>query len=440
MLALMILAGRPLASADAATVSGAAPRSCAHALTLERQGRFNEAERAYLSELAKDTPPCASQGLASLIGGSSPCAYGSFLERLGRTSAAEEEYRRALIRDPGLACARSGLGALDAGEAFASLRGDVATIATDTGELAIHALEILATLAIAWYVALLVVGRIPGASAALRHLPPARRALGVQVIFEKFEDEAVTPKMGAGVIALVRGAMRKRLPQSEEELDQVTGQSSIAEGLAGLSALSPQLGTLAAIWTMVERLLPRIRVSASGVLQPVVDDQGWGLSLAVRRNDEYSAMTTLRSGPLGYGSRAKPDQAESASAYAFTRMAVPAAAWLDHKLAEMAGTSVSTTGDALSYAYFRAALHWEREGDLDWARLLYMSALRYDANNIGALANLAVLELREQEDNKQEDEQGFLRLQRALEAIEGDGAGRSDGDSEQSAAATEASP
>ena len=72
------------------------------------------------------------------------------------------------------------------------------------------------------------------------------------------------------------------------------------------------------------------------------------------------------------------------------------------------------TTDARSYALFEAGLFWQEQSEPDAAGSFYERALALDPRNIGALANLGVMEY-EAGRNAEANE----LLMRALDALEG---------------------
>jgi tetratricopeptide (TPR) repeat protein len=380
--------------------------NCEKAMQLLSLGRYSDAETAYLAELGKANPQCAVEGLQRLAGSKGACAQGDYLHKLDKDAKAREEYRRVLAADPDLACAEEG-----EDEAGPGLRATATTVADDIGKITLWLLLAIALLFLLWYLLLFLLGRPRWSRKLLMRIPAARRWLGVQVQLDDWKDGAATPGMGTGFTALVRGAMRRRLPGSTEELDQVTGQGGVTDALGGLAEVSPQVKAVLALIALIERRLPRARFQAGGVLQPALAGQGVGVSIAVQQESQFGAIETLRAGPFGYGTSTEGETPDIATP--MSRLAVPTAAWLDYQLASQTEHRMQITRDPLSYAYFRAGLQWARDRDKDWARLLYMAALARDENNVGALTNLAVFDFRERR-----HAQAFKRLDRALEILE----------------------
>lgn len=214
----------------------------------------------------------------------------------------------------------------------------------------------------------------------LKNLDVAKRVRRVSLVVETFDDSALGRRLGPAITGLVRAQMTMR---NDRWGMKVSGQRSVSETLKDIQDLSGTVPTAAALIRVLTAALPRRTFVFCGELQPP-GTAGPGLSIAMRQNDGYDAAAALWAVPL------EITQNEPA---AYQRLAIPAAAWADHRMATAFNERLLST-NAVSWAFFRMGLECERIGDDTPARSLYQQALGHDGLNIGALAQLGGLERR----------------------------------------------
>lgn len=188
----------------------------------------------------------------------------------------------------------------------------------------------------------------------------------------------------------------------------------------------PQIGILAALLGMLDRLLPSRARLVSGYLRPRDPQRGAGATLAIARRygrvfeeisvweSDYGPIT-----PQGDSALVQPS---------YDRLAVPAAAWLLYMSGRYArwGGSVRPfdilgASDWRSYANFAVGAEAHAKPDINAARRRYLAALRYDPNNRGAQLNLAVVELELASENKAKHVSAVERLDSLEAALQKEG-------------------
>jgi tetratricopeptide (TPR) repeat protein len=220
-----------------------------------------------------------------------------------------------------------------------------------------------------------------------------RRIRPSSFVVELLDDSAVDGRIGPAITGLVRNRISVR--EDRFGLDYVTGQRIVKKTLKpfkDLSASFPNLsgnaGAVVAVVEFLARTIPRRRFVLRGELQPAAS-AGPGVTLALQDSSADDSLTVLW---------ATPFEIRSIDTAAYERLAIPSAAWADHRLATAlarGGLSELVSRDADSWALFRAGLECHRLGEDEQARSLYEQALGHDGRNLGALANLGLLERRE---------------------------------------------
>jgi tetratricopeptide (TPR) repeat protein len=216
----------------------------------------------------------------------------------------------------------------------------------------------------------------------IKDLPPARWVRRPNLMIETLNDRALPNRLGPAITGLLRG--RVSIYRDRYGLELVSGQQAVATALTSFKDLSGSTQTAFALVRFLNNTLPRRRFTLCGELQPP-GARGVGIALALRREDGYDSLEVLW---------AKPLQVADTGASAYQSLTVPAAAWVDHRLTRaLKGKLLSR--DPLSWAFFRAGMERHRLGDIAAARSLYEQALGHDGRNVGALADLGVIERRE---------------------------------------------
>jgi tetratricopeptide (TPR) repeat protein len=203
------------------------------------------------------------------------------------------------------------------------------------------------------------------------------------LVVETLDDSGLASRIGQSVTGLLRSRISSR--RDRYGLDYVSGQQAVSTALASFGDLTGSGKTAVAVIEFLVNALPRRRFILSGELQPA-GDSGAGVSLALRSEDTYDSLTALW---------AIPFEIQSDGTSPYQRMVIPAAAWSDYCLTRALGGRLLSR-DPLSWAFFRAGLERQRLGEDDAARSLYEQALGHDGRNIGALANLGLIERRNQ--------------------------------------------
>jgi hypothetical protein len=217
-----------------------------------------------------------------------------------------------------------------------------------------------------------------------------RRIRRPSLVVETLDDSGLSDGVGRSVTGLLRSRISSR--RDRYGLDYVSGQQAVSGALASFSDLTGSAKTALAVIEFLINTLPRRRFILSGELQPA-GDAGAGVSLALRSEDTYDSLTALWAIPFEIrGDGVSPYQ----------RMVIPAAAWSDYCLTRALGGRLLSR-DPLSWAFFRAGLERQRMGEDGAARSLYEQALGHDGRNVGALANLGLIERRSQNYERAEE-------------------------------------
>jgi tetratricopeptide (TPR) repeat protein len=228
-------------------------------------------------------------------------------------------------------------------------------------------------------------------SRRLRDKPPASWITRPKLEVGKFDDSALKERLALPIAGLIRS----RINQTKDRygLHLVSGQTGLSTALDSLNDISSQVKAAMAIVKLLAAGLPTRRFTLTGELQPK-GPEGPGISLALSRDGGIDHLYTFWAKPLGL------PEIESASCY--QQLAIAAAAWVDFRLAD-ADREQLLTADPLSWVYFRSAVEAQRLGQERRATQLYEWALVMDGQNVGALANLGIVERRR--NNFEEGEQ-----------------------------------
>ncbi len=320
------------------------------------------------------------------------CAGGEALETANEDAAAHEAYLKALAANPANQCAISGLERTRSTTSFW----------TAVGEAAENAGKLLAALVLVLVSAAIVVllwlhvqtrwKRFPG----MRNLWPAKKILRPTLQIGKFDDAALKERLGTPVAGLIRGRVTWR-STDRNGLNLVSGQAGIASTLSSLGDISSETKGAVAVVNLLSATLPRRRFVLDGELQPA-GEEGPGISLELTIQGGYDSLVTFWANPLGLS---KVD-----SIVAYQHLAIVAAAWVDHRMVSALDGENLLTRDPQSWALFSSGVQWQRQGNQQLARHLYEQALIIDGDNVGALANLGIVERLE---NNFEEAEKLLR-------------------------------
>jgi tetratricopeptide (TPR) repeat protein len=217
----------------------------------------------------------------------------------------------------------------------------------------------------------------------LQHRWPARRIRRPTLQVAEFHDGALAKRLGPPIAGLIRGKVSWR--KDRYGVGLVSGQAGIASSLNAMGDISRETKTAVALVNALLALLPRRRFVLTGDLLPT-GTEGPGISLELHRQDGVDAVISFRATPLQL-----PAEEE---AHVYERLAVASAAWVDHHMASAVDAENLLSRDPRSWAFFRCGVECQQQGDSDRARALYEQALVMDGENVGALANLGIMERR----------------------------------------------
>lgn len=366
---LALAAGPSTAKADAEPTT-----DCRRGKALQGLGRSGAAEAAYLEDLkVQKSVRCGREGLEALRGARGLCATGKALADSGQKEKAEEAYVKALEADPESGCASTALAASEEENHWWSW---AATAAKDIIAVVGFGLVVLACAALlAWaFLALQMRGK------KSRRRWPARLLLTPSLTVKSLDDSGSEKKLGAAVASLIRSRVK---PRRSGGIDVVTGHSVLSETLKPLGDISSEAKAAVAVVSFLLATLPRRNYEATGALQ-AKGSHGGGISIELTNENKQLASTTLWGKDFGV-----PDGSEDS----FQRLSIPAAAWLDHRIATAQEEGGDLPENPQSWALLRAGIAWQEEGEQAKAKALYESALAIDPDNIWATANLGAIEM-----------------------------------------------
>lgn len=314
------------------------------------------------------------------------CTRAADLAGVGKRKEAEAKYVE-ILKSRDEECARSGLEELRADPSWIEdLRDWMAPIAS---ALALGAILLLGGLAIlgALFVAMTYWS---WTRHRLSRTPFIRWAFRPRVGVTAFTDAGVTPPIGSGVTGLVRMHLRRLARRQEQggsdyRLDRITGTEGIATAVGRLAGLAPQFKALSALLAVIPQLARLPRYTVNGALQNgTVSAGGAGLTVILDEQHMQGEGVTLWS------------HTSNIDGPAYQSLAAGAAGWTDFLIRQREGFErPSYTTSAESYAYLRTGVQLEAEGREGEARSAYMSAVKVDPANVGALLNLSVAAARE---------------------------------------------
>jgi len=340
---------------------------------------LDAAEATYLKEL--ETPAskeCAEAGLTKLGQRAESCAPAQALEAVGEQQEAHAAYLKVLAADPSSACAMSGAERTRASQSVWSWLGGAAESAGKLLAALVLALLSAGIVVLLWLQVQTRWKVWPG----LRNRWPASVVRRPTLQVAQFDDGALKERLGPPVAGLIRGRITWRR-RDRLGLDLVSGQAGIASALDSLGDISSETKGALAVVKLLDAMLPRRRFVLAGELQPA-GAEGPGISLELTREEGFDSLVSFWANPLGLAGAVETE--------AYQHLAIVAAAWVDHRMASAIDGENLLTGDPKSWAFFSSGVEWQRQGKNDLARMLYEQALIMDGGNVGALANLGILE------------------------------------------------
>jgi tetratricopeptide (TPR) repeat protein len=394
--AVAIVCAVMLGGAGTARAEVEPTKECGRGKALQELGRLGEAEGAYLEDLkTQASVGCGKEQLEAFGKANGECAVAKVLAASGQEAKAKEAYVKVLEADPESKCAAQALKASpDTEEHWWSW---AATAAEDVLSVLGFGLLAIACAAIVAWLLLMIQMR----AKRLRRRRPARWLLRPSLEVKPLDDTGVDKHVGPAVASLIRSKVK---PRHSGGIDVVTGHSVLSDALQPLGDISAQAKAAVGVVSFMLATLPRREYEASGALQ-AKGEHGRGISVGLMNRSKQLASTTLWADDF-----AAPDDELTA----FQRLSVPAAAWLDHRIATAMEEGGDLPDDPQSWALFRAGAAWQEDGELVKARQLYESALATDTDNFWAMANLGVIAM--VEGNYPE---GLQLLTNALEGFEG---------------------
>ena len=370
---LPFLYSSALSAASAEAAAPAPAPACKRGEELERLGRRDEAEQAYLKDLkTQQGVKCAPAKLEHLGRREALCERAEELAAAGDEAAAKAAYEKALEAEPRSRCASRHLAKVEKPSHWWEW---AATAAKDTGGVLALLVLAAATLVVVVLLILQVLTRLPW----VRDRWPARLALRPSLEVQPMGDTSLTTKMGPQLASLVRGKITPRRTGSII----VTGHAAIADVLKPLSDVSSEAKAGVAIISFLFSTLPKRNFQVTGALQPA-GELGWGISVELTNENRELGSTTFWANEFDVPKK---------EVRAFQQLAVPTAAWIDHRIAAALGVRDSLlSSDPMSWALFRAGAGRHEAGEGVRAQGLYRAALARDPDNIGAMANLGLIE------------------------------------------------
>jgi tetratricopeptide (TPR) repeat protein len=231
---------------------------------------------------------------------------------------------------------------------------------------------------------------------------PSRKRLAPTLVVKSLDDTGLDKKVGPAIATLIRDQVK---PTVSGGARVVTGHATIGDSLKPLGEISDEAKAAMGIITFLLSALPTREYEATGTLQ-VKGDGGYGISVETTKGSERIDSTTLWSKEFE-----APETDESALQF----LSIPAAAWVDHRMASYLGNADSLPKDPHVWALFNAGAAWQQRGEKDKARPLYERALTLDPDDFWSMSNLGVIEFVDGRYKKSEK-----LLVKALEALEGE--------------------
>jgi tetratricopeptide (TPR) repeat protein len=237
-----------------------------------------------------------------------------------------------------------------------------------------------------------------------RKLWPAKKLWTPSLVVESLDDTGTEKHLGPAVASLIRDRVR---PAVSGGARVVTGHATIGESLKPLGEISDEAKAAMGVITLILNTLPRREYEATGSLQALGED-GCGISIEANKGGDRLDAVTLW---------AKEFQAPDDERAALQFLSIPAAAWLDHRIATDLGNTEGLPESPKVWALFNAGSAWQQRGDTARARPLYEEALALDPEDFWSMSNLGVIEFSAGNYPK-----GERLLLDALEALENDAA------------------
>ena len=211
------------------------------------------------------------------------------------------------------------------------------------------------------------------------------RLFGPALQIEAFEAGAMDKPVGPN-FALLAQARIGGGRETGSHLYLVTGEEPTNDYIATLQG-TPQTQLLAVALTLLRFAWRRPRLTVSGSLKPIADDQTAAATVSLRLDSRLIDTAEFW--------LAEPPAAKLTPAASNRVLAVAVAGWIEHEVIDETpgppAREVLLSSDSRSWALFRAGSELNRMSLLDDAADLYERALAIDPDNVGALIDLAHL-------------------------------------------------
>jgi tetratricopeptide (TPR) repeat protein len=396
------MAGTTTTGAPAATRAQQAAALCRSGDALRARKQGDAARRAYVDAVRADPAVAAAKGCAQLgfaaldakVKVEDPCAVADALQAARQEAEAKAEYIKILKDDPAAQCASDAL----------TERGWFAATTAwldDAADKVLDVLKWLAVLAGVLAVAGLGLARTMWGRKWLVRYGWIDHLLAPRVALSAIADGGAAEGAGAAVTALVRDEMTAAanaapVGPAKYRLDRLSVDDGFTKAVDAVGEVNPSFKAMAAVLGLVQWLLPRARLTASGTLQGA-GPRGEGAALQLE-GGAAPAATTLWLGPAPAKIAAAAEGADGpAKGSEYQALAVPIGAWVGWQI----GAALSPdapVGDPRTIALFKGAEAAERRGEDAVALRLYGEVLAIDADHVSARVNHANLRARHREE------------------------------------------
>jgi len=382
---------------------GAAQTPCDTADALLNASLYEDARTNYTELLKQNsTFDCAQNGSLALQRAEARNLYeqGLAYEKANQVDAAKTAYADALKKDPNFS---------NASEALARMNGGVLrNILT----LVYNSLTPYVELVVVILILILFIKRI-----LIAFCKPRLDILD-------FDKGATSLEIGKGMTAMVEEKIKWFETESHkpDRFEVVTGPIEKIEIPVDMKSVSFPIKILS---DLIEWLSPSNVITLSGYMEKE-GDQGAGITLSLIKTQTGEIIASQTLWQEEFDPAWTLSSAMDTTPEKYYHFVEPIATWtvfnLRLKISPMVGNgfirkllcskislydrfnmvikenpignaedfNVLNTKVWQSYAYFRAGVRWECEGNLDNARKMYLKALNEDPDNVGALLNLGI--------------------------------------------------
>jgi tetratricopeptide (TPR) repeat protein len=389
--AVLLLLLAPLRTAAAQTTptgpSGTTTTqaSCAYPDALKAQGRLADARTEYLAILKKSpfSADCAAAGLATLP---SQCATAKALEDHGQAGEAKKAYVELLKQDPASACA----GQLKKDSRFSRLLVALPDVSKRFANVVAVAGAGLALLVAGYLLALFLLLQAakwePVGRRLRKRVPVVRRILRHRMTFEALDQSTIAERSAKVATPLGMMIQSELLRVSASTMEAPGGETALAPALEGLKELGPEFKVAAAIVALAEKSIRVDRYTIRGSM--VSGPRGAGLTLVFER-----AQARPSGGEVWQLLPDDPSVAIAPGSQDYYALVAQAAGWLTFQFGRrLAPRQWVVANNAESYGLARAGIDYKDRAELPKARRFLERALDLDAENVTALANLALID------------------------------------------------